>query len=110
MSRLTKANLNDAILTGAELFGIQLSGWSIRNVDCEYVYWKDEGKINEEIYQPGEFESLFGNIEALRKMIQTDAEQKAHYLSKALETMGENLLLKAEVRALNRQIDKLLSN
>jgi uncharacterized protein YjbI with pentapeptide repeats len=45
----------------------------------------------------------------LQKAIQSEAEQKAHYLRKALETIGENLLLKAEIKELNSQIDKLLS-
>src|SRR6266508_3742986 len=56
-SRLLNANLDGAILTGACLWETQRTGWSIKGVICESVFWGEGGKKLES-FKPGDFERL----------------------------------------------------
>jgi len=58
LARLINVNLDGANLTGTGLWETQRTGWSIKGVICEYVYWYRESKEKTE-YAPGEFEKLF---------------------------------------------------
>lgn len=58
LARLLGANLNGATLTEAHLWETQRTGWSIKGVVCESVYWDKEGK-ELTTYGPGEFERLY---------------------------------------------------
>jgi hypothetical protein len=64
-SRLFNAILDGADLTGAHLWEIQRSGWSIKGILCEYVYWDREVKEKTE-YTTGEFEKLFAEQTKIR--------------------------------------------
>jgi hypothetical protein len=57
-ARLINTNLDGANLTGAHVWETQRSGWSIKNVICEYIYWDRYAK-EKTYYQPGDFERLF---------------------------------------------------
>jgi uncharacterized protein YjbI with pentapeptide repeats len=59
-SRLDGANLTDACL-----WETQRTGWSIKGVICESVYWDKEAKEKTE-YAPGEFERLFAEQTKIR--------------------------------------------
>ncbi|NTV25902.1 MAG: pentapeptide repeat-containing protein [Chlorobiaceae bacterium] len=58
IASLIDANLDGANLTGAKLWEATRSGWSIKDVICEYVYFDREGKHKTE-FAPGEFERLY---------------------------------------------------
>jgi hypothetical protein len=57
-ARFINAKLDGANLTDARLWETQRSGWSIKGVICEYVYWDKDAK-EKTFYQPGDFERLF---------------------------------------------------
>ena len=57
-ARLIESIFDDATLTESHLWGTQLSGWSIKNVICESVYW-DKEKQEASFYKSGEFEKLY---------------------------------------------------
>ncbi|WP_287373159.1 pentapeptide repeat-containing protein [Prosthecochloris sp.] len=52
------SNLDGAVLTGAKLWESKRSGWSIKEVICEYAYFDREGGVKTE-FKPGEFEKLY---------------------------------------------------
>jgi hypothetical protein len=64
-ARLLFANLDNSILTGANLWETQRAGWSIKGVICEYVYWDKDAK-EKTVYTPGEFERLFTDQTKIR--------------------------------------------
>jgi len=60
---LSRANLIDACLDGANLTGAKLwetqrGGWSIKNVICQVAFWDRDGKEPTK-YEEGEFERIF---------------------------------------------------
>jgi len=55
---LVDSKLDEADLTGARLWEIQRSGWSIKNIKCEYVFWDRDGEKRAQ-YALGEFERLY---------------------------------------------------
>jgi uncharacterized protein YjbI with pentapeptide repeats len=57
LARLISTNLDGATLTAAHLWETQRTGWSIKRVICESVYWDAEGK-ELTTYSPGEFQRL----------------------------------------------------
>ena len=57
-ANLINSNLEGANLTGALLWETQRSGWKLKDIVCENVYWDEEGSILE-VYGPGEFERVF---------------------------------------------------
>lgn len=57
-SRLIKARLDNALIDGVLLWESQRAGWSIKGIECDFVYWDEDGK-EKSFYQPGEFERLF---------------------------------------------------
>jgi Pentapeptide repeats (8 copies) len=64
-TRLLFTILNGATLTGAHLWATQRTGWSIKGVICEHVYWEENGK-DKRYYRPGEFERLFADKTKVR--------------------------------------------
>jgi hypothetical protein len=65
MARLIYAKLDGAILNDVRLWGTQYSGWSIKGVICECVFWGREGE-EKMVYRPGEFERLFADKTIVR--------------------------------------------
>jgi hypothetical protein len=57
-SSLIDAVLDGADLTGARLWEIKRSGWSIKDIKCEYAYFDRDG-IEKTEFKPGEFEKLY---------------------------------------------------
>lgn len=60
--RLVKSNLTAAKLNGAQLYGAARDNWIIKDVECEYIYWDEEGKQRspkDRDLEPGEFERLY---------------------------------------------------
>jgi len=57
---LVDTKLDGATLTGTKLWETQRSGWSIKGVSCENVYW-DRGGQEDTPYGKGEFERLFSD-------------------------------------------------
>jgi len=55
--RLVDVTLDRSNLTGCILWESQRTGWSIRGVVCDHVFWDRAGKERTE-YTPGEFERL----------------------------------------------------
>ncbi len=59
---LNSATLTQANLTGANIRGIGQTGWNIENIECDYVYRDQEGRVREPVdvdFDPGEFENLY---------------------------------------------------
>lgn len=52
------ANLDKSDVSGALLWEIQRSGWSIKQITCSYAFWTREG-VEQTEYQDGEFERLY---------------------------------------------------
>src|SRR5262249_55223884 len=59
-AELIRTVLNRATITNAYLWETQRTGWSIKNIICEAVYWDEEGKKLTQ-YAPGEFERLYAD-------------------------------------------------
>jgi class 3 adenylate cyclase len=58
VTNLINSTFAQTILTDAKLWETQRSGWQIKGVICERIYWDEEGKEATE-YAPGEFERAF---------------------------------------------------
>ncbi len=63
-ANLTDANLCRATLTGAKLWETQFSGWAIKEIVCESIYW-DRKTETLKRYEPGEFERIYSEKPAI---------------------------------------------
>ncbi len=55
-ANLKNAQLDNAIMTGTKLWEAQTTGWSIKNVVCQYVFW-DKEALTQKTYGHGGFEA-----------------------------------------------------
>lgn len=60
LASLIDAVLDGANLTGAYLWETKRSGWSIKDIICEYAYFDRDG-IEKTDFKPGEFEKLYSD-------------------------------------------------
>lgn len=61
-SMLVRVGFSDATLTGAYLYGTARSDWNIEGIECQYVYWDENGKERfppNRDFRDGEFEKLY---------------------------------------------------
>lgn len=66
---LNSATLSNATLTGAIIRGISSTGWEIENINCDYVYLDQDGKVREPdngFYDSGEFEKLYRYVPTIK--------------------------------------------
>jgi len=59
---LVRSNLTGATLTGANLYGTARDDWIIRDIQCQHIYWDEEGNQRyprDRDFEPGEFERLY---------------------------------------------------
>jgi uncharacterized protein YjbI with pentapeptide repeats len=59
MTRLMYARMDGTNLTGANIWQTQRAGWSIKGVECEFIYLEREG--TKTVFEPGEFERLYAD-------------------------------------------------
>lgn len=63
--RLIESDLSGAVFTGAKLYGTARDDWIIKDIECEYVYWDEDGKQRspkDRDLEPGEFERLYAAL------------------------------------------------
>ena len=63
-ANFTDANLSGATLTGAKLWEAQISGWAIKRIVCESVFWDRKSEVLRK-YCPGEFEAVYSEKPAI---------------------------------------------
>ena len=64
-ANLGKTDLTKARITGAVLYETNRDDWKIDGIQCEYVYWDEDGKIRtpkDRDFHPGEFEEICKNM------------------------------------------------
>jgi hypothetical protein len=64
-SSLVGTNLTDANLTGIKLYGTSRDDWIIKNVECRYVYWDEDGEQRtpkDRDLELGEFEQIYATL------------------------------------------------
>jgi len=62
---LVCTDLAGSILSGAKLYGTSRDDWVIKDIECKYVYWDEDGKNRspkDRDLKPGEFERLYAAL------------------------------------------------